>query len=78
MLCFKLGIKKLVVMIINILVIDSVVVSQALERQQLQAYTSFYSTHQEKTKLNFFFGATVYAGKIASFFFVNNAYTLTE
>ena len=52
-------------------------VSQALERQWLQTYISFDFTHQKKTKLNFFFVPTVYAGKMTSFL-VNNIFTLTE
>ena len=61
------GIEKLVVMIMSILLIVSILVSQVLERQRLQTYTSFDSTRQKKMKFIFFFVSTVYAGKITSF-----------
>ena len=62
-LYLKLGIEKLVVMIISILLIGSKLVPQALERQLLHTHTGFDSTHQEKTKLNAFFVPTVYEDK---------------
>ena len=64
-------------MIIDILLIVSVLVSQTLDKQRLQTYTSFDSTNQEKTKLKFFFVPTVYAGEM-TISLVNNACTLTD